>query len=123
MKVLPPELQARPRSRRLRKKLKVVEFQELGFMVNLSFDPHQLELEQVIDHWLLFVESQGWSFGGGGSLTGSTLSGYLVQFEQGSMTAADRQTVSDWLTGQPWNTAFHCGVLTDAWHGPWEEEE
>ena len=38
MKTLTIEQQAKPRTRRLRKKLRVGEFQELGFAIDFRFD-------------------------------------------------------------------------------------
>ena len=75
MKILNTEQQAKPRTRRLRKKLRVGEFQELGFTISFRFDSLRHTLDQALDHWIEFVESQGWGFGGDGEEP-DTLSGY-----------------------------------------------
>ena len=113
--------QQKPRSRRLRKKLHVGEFQEFGCNVTFCFDARHIDLESALDHWLAFVESHNWAFGGGGSLQGDEVRGYLVAATQGSLIEADRQRINDWLQTQPWVLTGQSGPLTDAWHGPWEE--
>ena len=55
------------RSRRLRKKLRVGEFQEFGFSLTFTIDPQQTGCEEALDRWIDYIESQGWCFGGGGS--------------------------------------------------------
>ena len=59
MKTLTIEQQAKSRTRRLRKKLRVGEFQELGFSISFRFDSQRYTLDQALDHWIEFVESQG----------------------------------------------------------------
>ncbi|MCX4036816.1 50S ribosome-binding protein YggL [Aeromonas caviae] len=62
----------------MRKKLRVGEFQEFGFAIDFRFDSQKYTLDQALDHWIEFVESQGWGFGGGGGEGSDILSGYLV---------------------------------------------
>jgi uncharacterized protein YggL (DUF469 family) len=53
------------RSRRLRKKLRLDEFQEFGFEVEFSLVPEAgVDSDQGMDRWIELVESQGWSFFG-----------------------------------------------------------
>lgn len=121
MKTLTIEQQAKPRTRRLRKKLRVAEFQELGFAIDFRFDSQHYTLDQALDHWIEFVESQGWGFGGGGGEGSDALSGYLVSFKRGTLGEADRERASQWLDSQPGFACIRCAELSDAWHGPWEE--
>ena len=72
MKSLKPNEMNKLRSRRLRKKLRVGEFQEFGVTIDLTFNQTVLEFEQALDELLAYVEAQGCVFGGGGSMTGKS---------------------------------------------------
>lgn len=109
------------RSRRLRKKLHVGEFQECGFALGFTFDPQQTDFDEAIDRWIEFVEEQGWGFGGGGDMTGHVIEGYLCQFARGTLTDTDREQVAKWLAAQPWVLSHQLALLNDVWYGPWEE--
>lgn len=113
--------QQKTRTRRLRKKLRVGEFQELGFSISFRFDSQRHTLDQAIEHWIEFVESQGWSFGGGGGEGVDILSGYLASFKRGCLGEDDRELARQWLDSQPGFTCIQCSNLSDSWHGPWEE--
>lgn len=113
----PSELK-KNRSRRLRKKLHLDEFQELGLHLAFTIDREQVDFEEALDRWLDYIERQGWSFGGGG--TDAEISGYLCQAANGSLTAQDRDAIASWLTVQPWVTGHRLAPLSDAWYGPWE---
>lgn len=119
MKTLTIEQQAKPRTRRLRKKLRVGEFQELGFAISFRFDSQRYNLDQALDHWIEFVESQGWGFYGGGGEGSDTMSGYLTRFERGTLGEADRQLAHQWFDSQPGFVCIQCAELSDAWHGSW----
>lgn len=109
------------RSRRLRKKLHVGEFQEFGFQLMFSLKPQLVSFEEALDRWLEFIESQGWGFGGGGTLSAHEISGYLCQFARGSLTEADREQAACWLASQPWVATHQLEPLSDAWYGPWPD--
>ena len=109
------------RSRRLRKKLHVGEFQEFGFQLMFSLKPDLVSFEEALDRWLEFIESQGWGFGGGGTPSAHEISGYLCQFATGSLTEADREQAACWLASQPWVATHQIEPLSDAWYGPWPE--
>ncbi|MNZ80456.1 hypothetical protein D3C78_990890 [compost metagenome] len=119
MKYLTPEQMEKPRKRRLLKKLRLGEFQEFGFSLELTYDPAQIDEDTLFDAWIDFVEAQGWSFGGGVN-DGNELTGYLCQFGTGSLTEADRETTRLWLESQPWCKTFEVGPLSDCWHGLFE---
>jgi len=121
MKTLTTEQKTKPRTRRLRKKLRVGEFQEFGFAISFRFDSQHCNLEQALNQWIEFVESQGWGFAGGGKEGADILSGYLVRFKRGTLNDADRGLAQQWLDGKPGFACIHCGELSDTWHGPWEE--
>ena len=107
------------RSRRLRKKLRVGEFQEFGITLTFTVDLQQMSFEDALDGWIAFVESQGWCFGGGGSLMGNEIGGFLCQYDGGTLTESDREQVAHWLMAQSWVTAQQIAPLSDAWYGPW----
>ncbi|WP_132459048.1 50S ribosome-binding protein YggL, partial [Pseudomonas aeruginosa] len=60
MKFLTPEQMEKPRKRRLRKKLRLGEFQEFGFSFELTYDRSALSYDDALDHLIDFVEAQGW---------------------------------------------------------------
>ena len=108
------------RSRRLRKKLHLGEFQEFGFQLTFVLKPELVSFEEALDRWLAFIESQGWGFGGGGALSGREIGGYLCQFAGGTLTESDREQTAQWLTSQSWVASHQIAPLSDAWYGPWE---
>ena len=108
------------RSRRLRKKLHLGEFQEFGFQLTFTLKPELANFEEALDRWLAFIESQGWAFGGGGALSGREIGGYLCQFAGGTLTESDREQTTQWLASQSWVASPQIAPLNDAWYGPWE---
>lgn len=108
------------RSRRLRKKLHLGEFQEFGFQLAFTLKPELASFEEAFDLWLEFIESQGWCFGGGGALSGHEIDGYLCQFAGGTLTESDREQAALWLASQSWVASHQIAPLSDAWYGPWE---
>lgn len=85
------------RSRRLRKKMRIDEFQEIGFIVTWSF-PEGTAIEQVdatIDQFIHDVfEVHDLSFEGGGYLQWE---GLVCQQKIGKCTEEHRGLVSNWL--------------------------
>lgn len=108
------------RSRRLRKKLHLGEFQEFGYHLSFHLHLEQMTLNEAVDRWIEFVESRGWAFGGG-SLDGLGIAGYLSQFDSGTLTEQDRAASEEWLAAQPWVASHQVAPLSDAWYGPWPE--
>lgn len=109
------------RSRRLRKKLHVGEFQEFGVELTFTIDLTLVGFEEALDLWIDFVETQGWGFYGGGDQSGQEISGYLCQFAGGTLTESDREWAAHWLSAQSWVTTHQLAPLSDAWYGPWDE--
>lgn len=100
------------RSRRLRKKLRVGEFRELGF--NVSFQHRaglaEAEMDRFWDAFLLeAIESQGLEFGGG-------TEGFITVWGRGSATDIHRERVRAWLTARSEIESVSVGPLVDAWH-------
>lgn len=104
----------RRRTRRLRKKLHVGEFRELGFAVSLRLS-RTLSDRDFDDFWTRFIvhaiEARHLAFGGGQD-------GFVTRAGRGSADEADREAVRAWLEAQPGVEAVTVGPLEDAWYGP-----
>ena len=99
--------------KRLRKKLRVLEFQEMGFKVNFDLHLPETDAAQFAfwDKLVAEVESNGLLIGGG-------LDDFFVQANsRRSATETDRQAIETWLLQQPEVSAVTIGPLIDAWYG------
>lgn len=101
------------RSRRLRKKMRVDEFQEMGFnfTATLKDKLNDEQADAVIDALLDEVVSpRGLEFGGwiGG--------GFICKSGRGSATEEDREAVINWLRQRPEVETAEADPLVDAWH-------
>lgn len=101
------------RSRRLRKKMRVDEFQEMGF--NFTATPKESlndeQADALIDALIGEVISpRGLEFGGwvGG--------GFVCKSGPGSATDEDREAVVNWLRQRPEIQTAEVEPLVDAWH-------
>lgn len=104
---------AKNRSRRLRKKLFVDEFQELGFTVKYNYADNLTD-EQIdtfiVDFVLNVVEANGM--------------GYLYDYDcdricsakRGSVTEEQRKLVADWLSARTDITDLEISELVDIWY-------
>lgn len=101
------------RSRRLRKKLHLGEFRELGFEVAFELR-RPLGATQVEQFWDAFIaeaiERHGLAFGGGGN------TGFVTVVGRGSATETHRALVRAWLVARSEVAAVSVGPLVDAWH-------
>ena len=118
MKQLRPDDIKKPRKRRLRKKLRVGEFQEFGFEIEIGLN-HDVTItfDDALDAWVNFVESRGWAFGGGGEINGRKLEGFVAKDGKGTLTGEDRLSAEKWLSERKWVKQFHVSQLKDALHG------
>lgn len=102
---------AKHRTRRLRKKLRVGEFQQFGFEV--SFRLREVRDDQLVDFWDAFIldaiERNGLAFGGG-------TNGFVHPWGRGSANESHRELVRTWLTARPEVVSAQVGPLIDAWH-------
>lgn len=102
-------------TRRQRKKLRLGEFQELGFQVAAAcpagWDDEQREQKM----WSLmeFIEDRGLDYGGGDSASG--MDGYIVAAERGSASDDDRAAVRAQLESLGFEK-IEIGELEDAWY-------
>jgi len=101
------------RSRRLRKKLYLGEFKELGFAVEITFrEPMDsgadetfvtaFLLELIVPRRLAYA---GWSDGG-----------FVIRHGRGSVSEADRTAVLDWLGQRPEVAEVEATPLKDVWY-------
>lgn len=108
--LLPPS--KRSRSRRLRKKLRIGEFQALGFdyQLNWRVAPSIEVQDRFIDELLAnVIEPRALSLGGGVSCG-------FVAARRGSATEADRIAIESWLRHWPEIAKIEIGQLRDAWY-------
>ena len=101
------------RSRRLRKKLCVDEFQEFGFELNLAFkeDLDDEAVDAFLDAFLSeAMDANGLDYVGGDDF------GLVCKAERGSVTEEQRATVEAWLKGRSEVTKVEVSPLLDAWY-------
>ncbi|KHN51239.1 YggL family protein [Pectobacterium fontis] len=105
---------AQARSRRLRKKLHIDEFQELGFSVSFRFPEGTSveDIDQLMDKFVDdVIEPQGLAFEGSGYLQWE---GLICLQKLGHCTEEHRQLVSRWLEEQKL-TDVKVSDLFDIW--------
>ncbi|MGH1449560.1 MAG: YggL family protein [Pseudomonadaceae bacterium] len=101
------------RSRRLRKKLCVDEFQELGFELNLDLkdDLTVEEIDTFLDQFILqALEANGLDYVGGEDF------GLVCLAERGSVSEEQRAAVESWLKGRSELSKVEVSPLVDAWY-------
>lgn len=104
---------SKTRSRRLRKKLFLGEFRELGFEIDLAFG--DVTEEAAVDAFFdrFFSEAvmpQGLVYAGWAD------AGFVCSSQRGSVTEAQREAVSAWLEQQSMLSSVRVGPLMDVWH-------
>jgi uncharacterized protein YggL (DUF469 family) len=90
------------RSRRLRKKLRVDEFQEMGFDISFNFPVGTAEetIDAVVDALIdEVIEPRKLAFAGSGHLAWE---GMICTQQLGKCTDEDRSAVQTWLQGKGW---------------------
>lgn len=101
------------RSRRLRKKLCVDEFQELGFELTLNFKEglSDAELDGFVETFVHdAVEANGLGYVGGEDY------GFVCLGARGSVSEEQRGLVEGWLKGRSELTDFTVSPLMDVWY-------
>lgn len=104
---------ATTRSRRLRKKLCVDEFQELGFELNLDLkdDLSVEEIDSFLDQFILeALQANGLDYVGGEDF------GLVCLAERGSVSEEQRAAVESWLKGRSELSKVEVSPLVDAWY-------
>lgn len=104
--------------KRLRKKKRVGEFQELCFELRaeLRSDLNSAELGAFVDRLIDVVEARNLSFGGGAGQN-HLLQGVVTRDGRGSTTEDDRSALSAFLEADGIVLRHDVGALQDAWHG------
>lgn len=104
--------------KRLRRKLRLAEFQELGFEITVRFNPGVDDegVESFLDRLVETVEARelivlGATVDGG-------FTGTVVRNHRGSTDEGDREHVRAMLEKDPGLAEQKVGPLVDAWHGP-----
>ncbi len=104
--------------KRLRKKLRLREFMELGFEVSyrLARGVSAEEAESFLDLFLAdAIEANNLSCGGGGQ--GERWSFCATAARRGSASPEQRAAVEKWLAAQPAVLSYELGSFRDMWHG------
>ncbi|MDF3867718.1 50S ribosome-binding protein YggL [Pseudomonas denitrificans (nom. rej.)] len=101
------------RSRRLRKKLCVDEFQELGF--ELSFQYKEGTGEEAVGAFMkrftgIAVEPNNLVY------SGCDEYGFICLARRGSVSAEQRELIDEWLKQQPELAGVSVSPLIDAWY-------
>jgi len=102
--------------KRLRKKLRLGEFQELGFDVFFRVVDNTPDdvFDGVVDAFILqAIETNGLSCGGGGK--NSEWNVFVTLDRRGSATDEHRQAVQRWLETCPEVKEIRIGPFVDAW--------
>ena len=100
------------RSRRMRKKLCVDEFQELGFELNLNYpdDLADEAIEAFLDQFIDMIADNELGYVGGDDY------GFVCLGKRGSVSAEQRATVEAWLKGRSELSSFEISPLMDVWY-------
>ena len=101
------------RSRRLRKKLCVAEFQELGFELTLNFkaDLDDAAVDAFLEAFLAdAVAANGLGYVGGDDY------GFICLDKRGSVNEEQRSLVEAWLKGRNELAEFSVSPLMDVWY-------
>ncbi|AMR28988.1 hypothetical protein A0257_19050 [Hymenobacter psoromatis] len=101
-------------TKRLRKKLRLREFQEMGFLVKFDLDISNTQAAEFAfsDKLIEMIEANQLHIGGG------ITDFFACAGQRRTATGAHREAVRQWLQEQPEITAINVGPLVDAWHGP-----
>ncbi|MEQ6290960.1 YggL family protein [Vogesella sp. GCM10023246] len=102
---------------RQRKKLRVGEFQELGFTVVATLSCDEAASDAFLNDWLEAVDAQGVSFGG--HYNQGELDGIVFPVGAATITAELRSALVAWLQGRKEITQLQAGELMDVWHSHW----
>jgi Uncharacterized protein conserved in bacteria len=105
-------------NKRLRKKLRKGEFQELGFKLEVSLVKtlDENDLDQWVDDFIEAVEGLALSVGGGGHY-GHV---YVVSSasKRGSVSVTQQEELGRWLSANSMVEKYHMSKLFDQWYPP-----
>lgn len=101
------------RTRRLRKKLKIAEFQELGFEYKAELAKamdDEAQSKMIEDLVIGVIEPRGLALGGW------VHSGFVSKNGLGSVTEEDKAAVNQWLLSRAELKNIEVSALMDAWY-------
>ena len=107
-------------NQRQRKKLRVAEFTEYVFEVELKFGQalDGKSYDRFIDDLSGFLEQRGLLGGAfGGHMPLTETSGVITTVERGSPAEEDRDAVEQWLRARSEVAQVRVLELSDGWHG------
>lgn len=118
-------LPSKNRSRRVRKKLHLAEFQEFGMHVDISLDygPNDQNFQNIIDHadlhqfiddFMEFLETHELHCGGGGGMY--DVHYFVAANGPNTLREKHRHIVNAWLSQHPHVISFRVSSLIDAWY-------
>ena len=108
--------------KRLRKKLRLGEFSELGFELRLRLraDLSEADGETAIDDFIRdAVEARDLAVGGG---YGEIWNFFVTRIMPGSVNEDERAAVLSWLAADDRFTNVAASPLLDAWYQTWDWE-
>lgn len=108
---------AKQRSRRLRKKLHVGEFQEFGLAYKATIKAGSNEVVLVDTLLDEFIDPRGLEFGGWAA------GGFVSKTSPGSVTEEDRQALIEWLSKRPEVESVLMSGKLDAWYTDFVTED
>lgn len=108
---------AKQRSRRLRKKLHVGEFQEFGLAFKVQRKAGTLDISFVDALLTDVIDPRGLEFGGWAS------GGFVSRLGRGSLTEEDRQVLIDWLGKRADVETAQVSGLMDAWYTSFVDDD
>lgn len=103
-------------NKRIRKKHRVGEFQEMGFELsfNLPATMNPAAADEVVEEFLAgAIAANDLAFFGSGL---HSVDGTVISAVRGSVTTAQRDGVDAWLSGRSEVETHTVGPLSDAWH-------
>jgi uncharacterized protein len=108
--------------KRLRKKRRFGEFQELEFPVAFRLNPKlkESEVEEFLRDLVERAEERGLVFLGSGDIDWY---GAVTRSGRGSPSEEDKMFVHDHLSADPRVEAVTIGPLRDAWNGQFDSDE
>ncbi len=102
--------------KRLRKKLHLKEFQELGFSVYCTYlCKTNEEEEKLIWDFIEMIEDLNLCVGGGYG-NNNDMDYFVSYYGRGTVTPTARQQVIDWLENDERITSVKASQLIDAWY-------
>jgi uncharacterized protein YggL (DUF469 family) len=105
-------------SPRQRKKLRVGEFQELGFTVVAALAGlDDAANDAFLNGWLEAVDAQGVSFGG--HFSDGQLDGIVFPVNGVKVTADVQAALAGWLKARSEVSSVEVSDLLDVWHSAW----